>query len=79
MAHHEAARLSAQLLMQYEDIIASDEKKLSSITPLPNSVSVIYNCLKKYPIINVPVAEKLSGLSFNVVSKALLVKKRTEL
>lgn len=72
-ASNEATRLSAQLFMQYEDIIASDEKKLSSIIPLPKSVSVIYDCLKKYPIINVPVAEKLSGLSFNTVSKALLV------
>ncbi len=72
-AINEATRLSAQLLMQYEDVIAFDEKKLSGITPLPKSVSIIYDCLKKYPIINVPVAEKLSGLSFNTVSKALLI------
>lgn len=63
----------SQLLMQYEDVIASDERKLSSITPLPKSVFVIYDCLKKYPIINIPVAEKRSGLSFNTVSKALLI------
>lgn len=72
-AINEATKLSAQLLMQYEDVISSDEKKLSGITPLPKSVSVIYDCLKKYPIINVPVAEKLSSLSFNTVSKALLI------
>lgn len=75
-AINEAASLSAQLLMQYEDVIASDERKLSSTTPLPKSVSVIYECLKKYPVINVPVAEKRSGLSFNTVSKAFLILER---
>lgn len=59
--------------MQYEDVIASDEKNFSGITPLPKSVSAIYDCLKEYPLINVPIAEKLSGLSFNTVSKALLI------
>lgn len=72
-AINEATRLSTQLLMQYENIIASDERKLSVTTPLPKSVFVIYDCLKKYPIINIPVAEKRSGLSFNTVSKALLI------
>lgn len=72
-AINEATKLSAQLLMQYEDVISSDEKKLSGITPLPKSVSIIYDCLKKYPIINITVAEKLSSLSFNTVSKALLI------
>lgn len=66
------ARRSAELLIQYERIIAEDEYQLKDIALLPKSTWTVYNYLKYALLINVSVAVKQLGISFNTISKVLL-------
>lgn len=69
----QATKQSAELLVKYEQIIATDLENLIGIRNLPKSVLLVYQYLKRSPIISSSVATKNIGLSFNSVSKALRI------
>lgn len=65
----EVAQKSAELLKQYEHIVAQDEHRLVEITKSPKSIFQVYNYLKRTPVTTIKVAERKLGFSFNTVSK----------
>lgn len=67
----QAAKQSADILLRYEQHIATDWENLVAVGNLPKSVFAVYEYLKRYPIISSPSAAKSIGLSFNSISKAL--------
>ena len=69
----QAAKQSAEQLMQYEQHIIEDLEHLMDIENLPKSVFSLYEYLKRCPIINSSTAAKNIGLSFNSISKAIHV------
>ena len=68
-----AAKQFTKQLMQYEQIVAEDCKRLLGISNSPKSVYSVYECLKEFPVLNSSVASKNVGLSFNSVSKAMYI------
>lgn len=70
-AINETAKRSAQLLIQYEDIVAKDIKQLESIQLLPKSVWRVYDYLKLFPMTSISRATTQLGSSFNSISNAL--------
>lgn len=69
----QAAKQSAEQLMQYEQHIIEDLEHLMDIENLPKSVFSLYEYLKRCPIINSSTTAKNIGLSFNSISKAIRV------
>lgn len=69
----QAAKQSAEQLMQCEQHIIEDLEHLMDIENLPKSVFSLYEYLKRCPIINSSTAAKNIGLSFNSISKAIRV------
>ena len=67
----QAAKRSAEQLIQYEQAIAEAEDRLIHIGNLPKSVYSVLEHLKRFPITTVSSAAKHTGLSFNSVSKAM--------
>ena len=67
----ETAKWSAQLLIQYEDIVVKDIKQLEDIQLLPKSVWLVYDYLKRFPVTSISHAAKQLGSSFNSISNAL--------
>ena len=67
----QAAKRSAEQLIQYEQAIAEAEDRLIHIGNLPKSVHSVLEHLKRFPITTVSSAAKHTGLSFNSVSKAM--------
>ena len=67
----QAAKRSAEQLIQYEQAIAEAEDRLIHIGNLPKSVYSVLKHLKRFPITTVSSAAKHTGLSFNSVSKAM--------
>lgn len=67
----EVAERSAKLFEQYETIIAKDEAQLKTIMSSAKSVRLVYNHLKRFPVVNITSIEKEVDLSFNSISKAL--------
>jgi len=69
----QAAKQSAEQLIQYEQAIAEAEDRLIHIGNLPKSVYSVLEHLKRFPIpiTTVSSAAKHTGLSFNSVSKAM--------
>ena len=65
----EAAKKSAELMTQYERIVAQNEHRLMEISKSPKSVFEVYNYLKCAPVTTITVAERKLGFSFNTVSK----------
>ena len=70
-AINETAKRSAQLLIQYEDIVAKDIKQLEDIQLLPKSVWRVYDYLKLFPVTSISHAATQLGSSFNSISNAL--------
>lgn len=48
----EVAERSARLFEEYELMIAKDEKRLKSAMSAGKSVRIVYNHLKRFPIVN---------------------------
>ena len=69
----QAAKQSAEQLIQYEQHIIEDLEHLMDIENLPKSVFLLYEYLKRCPIINSSTTAKNIGLSFNSISKAIRV------
>lgn len=67
----QAAKLSAEQLMQYEQAVAEAENRLMHIGDLPKSVYSVLEHLKRFPITTVSFVAKHTSLSFNSVSKAI--------
>lgn len=67
----EIAKRSAELLEQYERIVAEGEKRLICMRIYHKSIATIYKHLKRFPITNISYAVNQTGLSFNSISKAL--------
>lgn len=67
----QAAKRSAEQLIQYEQAIAEAEDRLIHIGNLPKSVYSVLEHLKRFPITTVSSVAKHTGLSFNSVSKAM--------
>ena len=67
----EIAKRSAELLEQYERIVAEGEKRLICTRIYHKSIATIYKHLKRFPITNIYYAVNQTGLSFNSISKAL--------
>ena len=67
----QAAKQSAEQLMQYEQVVAEAEDRLMHIGDLPKSIFSMSEYLKRFPITTVSYAAKRTGLSFNAVSKAI--------
>ncbi len=67
----ETAKWSAQLLIQYENIVVKDIKQLEDIQSLPKSVWLVYGYLKLFPVTSISHAAKQLGSSFNSISNAL--------
>ena len=65
----EVAKKSAELMTQYDRIVALDEHRLMEISKPPKSILEIYNYLKCVPVTTITVAERKLGFSFNTVSK----------
>ena len=70
-AINETAKRSAQLLIQYEDIVEKDIKQLEDIQLLPKSVWRVYDYLKLFPVTSISHAATQLGSSFNSISNAL--------
>lgn len=70
-----AAKCSANVLMQYENTISMDEKRLNEIPSMRKSVWTVYNHIKRFPITNITFTIEQTGLSFNSISKALNILK----
>lgn len=75
----EAADRSAKLFEQYEIIIARDEERLRSATSSGKSVRLVFNYLKRFPVVNIASAEKEVNLSFNSIAKALYILKEAQI
>lgn len=67
----ETAKWSAQLLIQYEDIVVKDIKRLQDIQLLPKGVWLVYDYLKLFLVASISHAAKQLGSSFNSISNAL--------
>lgn len=66
----QTARQSAELLVQYERIIAEDECFLKDAKISSRSVCTAYEYFKHFPSTNISNAVNETGLSFNSISKA---------
>ena len=69
----QAAKQSAEQLMQYEQAVAEAEDRLMHIGDQPKSVYSVREHLKRFPITTASSAAGHTGLSFNSVSKAMSV------
>lgn len=67
----QAAKQSAEQLIQYEQAITEAEDRLMHIGGQPKSVYSVFKYLRRFPITTVSSAAKHTGLSFNSVSKAM--------
>lgn len=67
----QAAKQTAELLVQYEQFVAEDGERLMHIGDLPKSIFSVLEYLKRFPITTVSSAAKHTDLSFNSVSKAI--------
>ncbi len=67
----QAANRAAEMLMQYEWLIAEDQKYFTDAGNLPKSVFTVYEYLKRCPTLSIPYTTKCLGLSFNSISKSL--------
>lgn len=67
----QAAKQSAEQLMQYEQAITETKDRLMHIGDLPKILFSMFEYLKRFPITTVSCAAKRTGLSFNSVSKAI--------
>lgn len=67
----EVAERSAKLFEEYELMITKDEEQLKSAMSAGKSVRLVYNHLKRFPVLNIASVEKEVDLSFNSISKAL--------
>lgn len=67
----QAAKQTAELLVQYEQFVAEDGERLMHIGDLPKSIFSVLEYLKRFPITTVSFAAKHTDLSFNSVSKAI--------
>lgn len=67
----QAAKKSAEVLMQYEQCIADDWERLKATGNISKSIRSVYKHLLSHPITNASFAEKNIGLSFNSVSKTM--------
>ena len=67
----QAAKQSAEQLIQYEQAIAEAENRLMHIGGQSKSVYSVFEYLRRFPITTVSSATKHTGLSFNSVSKAM--------
>lgn len=65
------AERSAKLFEQYEIVIARDEDWLRLAKASGKSVLLVYNHLKRFPVLNIASVEKGVDLSFNSIAKAL--------
>lgn len=61
----------SELLIQYEQLIMEDWRRLIDTGTQLKSIFLVYEYLKQCPIVSSPFAAKRIGLSFNSVSKAL--------
>ena len=75
----ETANQSARLLTQYENVIAEDEELLGNAKSQARSIWIVYNNLKKYPLLSTFYAKAQTGLSFNNVSKVFATLKDTNI
>lgn len=67
----QVTKRSAEILMQYEQLVTEDREHLKNAGNIPKSIVLVYEHLKRYPIANASFVAKSIGLSFNSVSKAL--------
>lgn len=63
----------SELLIQYEQLIMEDWRRLIDTGTQPKSVFLVYEYLKQCPFVSIPFAAKGIGLSFNSISKALYI------
>lgn len=67
----QVAKQAAEILMQYERTAAENWKRLTQIGGTPQSVLIVFEYLKRFPITTVSSAAKHTDLSFNSASKAI--------
>lgn len=75
----EVADRSAKLFEQYEIIIARDEERLRSAMCSGKSVWLVYNYLKRFPVVNIASTGKELNLSFNTIARALHILQETQI
>ena len=66
-----AAKQISEILMQYEKTVAKGWNRLTQISSTPQSVLIVFEYLKRFPVTTVSSAAKYTGLSFNSISKAM--------
>ena len=66
-----AAKQISEILMQYEKTVAKGWNCLTQISSTPQSVLIVFEYLKRFPVTTVSSAAKYTGLSFNSISKAM--------
>ena len=66
---NEAARNSAELLKKYEEAIKLDEERLGNAMPQTSTFWNVYEYIKAFPVINIPIVAQNLSLSYNPVSK----------
>ncbi len=67
----DVAKHSAELYNQYETIIDRDKELIRPFIASTKSVSLVYDHLKRFPIVNIATMKKGIDLSFNSIAKAL--------
>lgn len=70
---------STKLFEEYEIIIARDEDQLRSAISPAKSVWLVYNHLKRFPVVNIASIEKKVSLSFNSIAKALHILQEAQI
>ena len=75
----EVAERSARLFEEYELMIAKDEERLKPAMSAGKSVRLVYNHLKRFPVVNIISIEKEIDLSFNSISKALHILQEAQI
>ena len=70
---------SAELYNQYESLIDRDEKPIRPLISSTKSVSLVYNHLKRFPVVNIATIEKEINLSFNSIAKALNILQKVQI
>ena len=75
----EVAEHSAKLFEEYEIIIARDEDRLRTAISSTKSVRLVYNYLKRFPVVNIATMEKEINLSFNSIAKALNILQKVQI
>ena len=67
----QVAKHASELMIQYEQYITEDWGRLMDAGTQPKSILLVYEYLKRRPIVSTSFVAKDIGLSFNSVSKAL--------